>query len=149
MIFPGEDLLDLLEDCKLEEMVPEHIGDVLDNQRAQENQDDEEEGDILDPNFASRQFFGKEEQETIAPKNTKADGYSYKRVPLLHDDDQHLRKMSRDLVSEQKNILRKVLAFSKSIKRKRHNSKVVVKPIFMMIHGGAGNETFYCLNFKC
>merc|ERR1712001_337401 len=103
--------------------------------------DDEEEDDILDPNFAFRQFFGKD-QETLAPKNAKADGYSYKRVPYLEDDSVHLRKMSKDCAPEQKDILRKVLTYSKSIKRKLHNPKVIVKPIFMMVHGGAGNRIF-------
>ena len=41
----------------------------------------------MDPNFASRQFFGKD-TETFAPRNNSSggDGYTYKTIPLVEEN---------------------------------------------------------------
>ena len=71
IMFPGQDFVNLLENSDLSEKVPEHIHELIDNQRCQEDDDDAEEGEMIDPLFASMHHdLGPEEKEELSYKTS-------------------------------------------------------------------------------
>ena len=141
-IYPGEPVIDMMDTAELEMLRPIHLTDTLDCQGAQANDDDLEEGCIEDPLFETFGYTGnlnlKKEKKTKQFENCK-----YKKIPLPDDGD--LRKMIRNLVPEQMNVLRAVLPGCKDIVKARNNIHVKPRQHLLIVHGGAGNITYKLL----
>ena len=133
-MYPGEDIIDLGEFHNLK---PEHVYDKLDCQGEQENLDDLLNGCIDDPEFESFGYLGNLDQrgEEYA---VGVEDFKYKKISLPSSSE--LNQMSRCLVPEQMNALRKVVSACKEIVKAKHNTSVKPKPLRMIIHGGAGNR---------
>lgn len=136
-IYPGEDIIELLENGDLEYGKPEHFADILDCQGEQNNEDDNAEGSIDDPEFESISYMGNLNLQE-GESNGQVVDFKYKKICLPSSSE--LKHMTRKLVPEQMNILRTVVSACKSIVRARKNPKVKPKPVRMIVHGGAGNN---------
>ena len=67
----------------------------------------------------------------------------YKKIPLQDDGD--LRKMTRNLVPEQMNVLRAILPGCKDIVKARKNIHIKPRQHLLIVHGGAGNIPYKLL----
>ena len=132
MIFPGEQIVDALDTADLEEMKPSHIYDLIASQNVQENDDDKEIGTTDDPDFESFGYTGNLGQET---KEKIAD---CKFRPLKIPSNEELKFITRRLVPEQMNALRKIISTMKAVLRMKANMNTSFKPLQMIVHGGAG-----------
>ena len=139
--FHGEEVLNLLEFGDISDKVPQHIIDELDNQGAQDQADAEEEGLVDDPDFVTFQWQGDDDEQPKSKRKENLDCAKFKRITL--PSNEHLIAMTRQLVTEQKIILRDVIKYCKSVRRARDSQHVKISPIRMIIHGGAGTgKTF-------
>ena len=136
-MYPGEDIIELLDLGDLKMSKPEHVADVLDCQGEQNNEDDNAAGCIDDPVYESFGYMGNLKLNEGEAKG-KVEDFKYKEIRLPSNDE--LKHMTRKLVPEQMNVLRAVVSSCKAIKRARKNPKVKPKPVRMIVHGGAGNK---------
>ena len=134
IIYPGEGTTDLLENLDLEVQKPQHIFDMLDGQREQEQDDDLEIGDVDDPHFESFAYTGNLAQENKVNYETS----KYRKIWMPSQDE--INFLTRRLVPEQLNILRKVEGYCKDIIKSNGNLSHVVEPLRIIVHGGAGKE---------
>ena len=135
-IYPGDGIINLFESDDLEIQKPQHIFDVLDSQRQQENEDDKEIGVKDDPLFESFGYRGNLKQAN----EVQFEEFKYKKFCLQCDDEINFH--THRLVPEQLNILRKVVGYCKDVVRAQKNFNHNVKPLRLIIHGGQGNEPF-------
>ena len=135
-IYPGDGIINLFESDDLEIQKPQHIFDVLDSQRQQENEDDKEIGVKDDPLFESFGYLGNLKQAN----EVQFEEFKYKKFCLQCDDEINFH--THRLVPEQLNILRKVVGYCKDVVRAQKNFNHNVKPLRLIIHGGQGNEPF-------
>ena len=142
-IYPGTATIEILDKADFESIHPTHIGDTLDAQGEQENNDDLEEGCIDDPAFESHGYTGNLDLEKPHPK--QFDSYRFKKIVLPGDVE--LKHITRMLVPEQMNILREVISCCKAIIKARNNHAVELKQLLLIIHGGAG-EISFCIFFQ-
>ena len=133
LIYPGEEMVDLLDGEEVEVQRPTHLLETLDGQGNQENADDLEEGIIEDPEFESFAYtgnldFGQKEQ---------FEDFRYRKI-CLPTDPFGLNHMTRQLVPEQMNIMREVISCCKDIVKFENNPKHKKKICRLLVHGGAG-----------
>ena len=133
-IYPGERTINLLDNEDLEIHRPAHLCDMLDTQGQQENEDDLVIGAEDDPQFESFSHTGNLAKEGKVSFETS----KYKIVKLPNYDEMNF--ITRRLVPEQMNILRKVVEFCKDVLKSKKNIHHVVKALRLIIHGGAGNK---------
>ena len=92
-----------------------------------------------DPEFESFGYFGNLANLNEGEDRQKVEAdFAYKEICLPSKDE--MKHMTRKLVPEQLNVLRKVVASCKSIVRAQKNPEVKPKPLRMLVHGGAGND---------
>ena len=138
-MYPGEATIELLDIGDLELRKPEHLADTLDCQGEQNNEDDLDIDCMEDPEFESFGYFGNLANLNEGEDRQKVEAdFAYKEICLPSKDE--MKHMTRKLVPEQLNVLRKVVASCKSIVRAQKNPEVKPKPLRMLIHGGAGND---------
>ena len=133
-IYPGEATMALMEDLDLETHKPAHMFDILDSQREQENEDDQVVGAVDDPEFESFAYTGNLGQESAASFETT----KYRKITLPDDTEKNF--LTRRLVPEQLNILREVVGYCKDVMKAQNNLAHKVKPLRIIIHGGAGEN---------
>ena len=134
MIYPNEEIIDLLDTEDLELQRPTHVYDMLDNQREQENEDDRAIGCIDDPHYESFGYTGNLNHEGAI----QSESFKYKHLALPEQDE--LNFLIQNLVPEQMNIMRKVTKFCKEVIRADAKKDVEIEPdpLRMIIHGGQG-----------
>ena len=116
---------------------PEHVANLLDGQGEQNNEDDNEAGPEDDPEFESFGYMGNlNQKEEGSLSKRQFEDFSYKKICLPSNEE--LKHMTRKLVPEQMNVLRKVVAGCKDIVRARKNPSVKPKLFRILVHGGAG-----------
>ena len=136
IIYPGEESIAFLENPDLETPKPEHIFDTLDCQGEQEKEDDLAIGETDDPEFETFGYTENLDQGS----NHKYESSKYRKINLLTNAE---RKFSmRRLVPEQLDILREVDEYCKDINKSKNNIAHVVKPLRIVLHGGAGKKIF-------
>ena len=133
-IFPGERTINLLDNEDLEIHRPAHLCDMLDTQGDQENEDDLAIGAEDDPQFESFSYTGNLAKEGKVSFETS----KYRIVKLPNIDEMNF--ITRRLVPEQMNILRRVVEFCKDVLKSKKNIHHVAKALRLIIHGGAGNK---------
>ena len=132
-IYPGEATIDYLESADLEILKPTHLLETLNGQGEQENSDDlEEEGIIDDPDFESFAYTG----NLNLDGQQKFEDFKYKKICLPSDFE--LNHITRQLVPEQMNPMRKVLSACKDIAKSEKYPQIKIKPVRLILHGGAG-----------
>ena len=131
LMYPGEDVIELMDFQTLEEMRPSHIFDSLNPEGEQQEEEDRAEGSEDDPNFAAYDHQG-----NLVEEDQIIDNYKYKSIEVPRDED--LLNMTRRLAGEQQLVLQEVLNFCKQVVRNRKNLAELPKPFRLIIHGGAG-----------
>ena len=131
-IYPGEEIIDLLEGEDLILQRPEHLLETLDGQGNQENADDLEEGIIEDPEFESFSYTGNLDMEG----REQFEDFKYKKICLPNDSE--LDHITRQLVPEQMNVMREVISCCKDIIKSENNPNHKKKTCRLIVHGGAG-----------
>ena len=131
-MFPGEDVIELAD---IGDLKPEHVYDTLDCQGEQENLDDLAAGCIDDPEFESFGYLG-DLNQNAKPSTGKFEDFNYKKITVPKAAE--LNEMSRKLVPEQMNVLRKVVSSCKTLVKAKNNPLVKPKPVRLIVHGGAG-----------
>ena len=134
LFYPGDATLELMDSNDFVEKKPCHIYDKLDGQGQQENEDDNVEGIIDDPAYESFGYRGNLNQEDIP----FFESFKYKKVCLPSTDEMNF--LTRRLVPEQLNVLRKVMRFCKKVLRYSYkvDPRMHPKPIRLIVTGGAG-----------
>ena len=125
------------DDLKIEK--PVHIFDILDSQREQEKDDDMAIGIQDDPMFESFGYLGNLNQAN----DGQFEEFRYKKFCLPSDEE--INFLTRRLVAEQLNVLRKVVSFCKDVIRSWKNHRYTYQPLRMIVHGGQGKKCFSCL----
>ena len=131
-IFPGEDIIDIIETNDLEEMKPLHLYDMIASQNMQQNDDDLDSGVTDDPDYESFGYTGNLAQN--CEKITEDCKYRCVKLP----NENELKEITRRLVPEQMDALRKIMSTMKNIIRAKENSDFLNKPLRLVVHGGAG-----------
>ena len=131
-IYPGEEVLDLLEGGDLEIMRPSHLVETLDGQGDQENADDNAEGILDDPEFENFAYTG----NLNTGGQEQFEDFKYKKICLPSNFE--LDHMTRQLVPEQMNIMRTVISCCKDILKSGKNPALEQNPCRLIVHGGAG-----------
>ena len=140
-IYPGEGTKVLIENLDLELLPPAHIFDALDGQRQQDADEDLAIGAVPDPAFESFAYTGNLGQEN---DDDKYENSKYRKIEMPNDDE--IKFLTRRLVPEQLDILREVDRFCKDIDKSENNINHKVKPLRIMVHGGAGKKSTLILN---
>ena len=134
-IYPGEEVIQLLDSEDADSERPIHIFDMLDSQREQENSDDREVGITDDPAYKS---FGVTDQ---LGKEIHYEDFKYKVVSVPNDDE--LKFLTERLVPEQMDILNIVVKFCKDVVRFKKNPEVKPEQVKLIVHGGAGKRILF------
>ena len=134
-MYPGEATIELLDVGDLQSRKPEHLTDILDPQGDQNNEDDLDIECVEDPEFESFGYFGNLNMNE-GESRAQVEDFKYKKICLPSKEE--MKHMTRQLVPEQLNVLRKVIVCCKAIVRARNNPNLKPKPIRMIVHGGAG-----------
>ena len=142
-IYPGESTLNLLDSEDFEMQRPTHVYDQLNAQGEQQDEDDLEEGAIDDPNYESFAYTG---NLLIDKENQAYTKESLKFKCMTLPEEEELQFLMRQLVPEQLMIVREVLRLCKSIKKSRKVKGLKVKPLWAILHGGAGKHNFSSLS---
>ena len=136
-IFPfsrvTEAVMELLEADEL--IRPAHMSDLLDAQSRQQDLDDQERGEDLHPSYAA--LDPSLLDDTVEKALDIGEDKSYKFREITVEEDDELRKMSRELVPEQRLVLNQILEYCKSV-MKAKSSSVVPDQKLLIVHGGAG-----------
>ena len=135
-MFPGEAILDLMDESALENQVLQdqratHIYDTLNAQGEQAQEDDLLEGAIEDPSYQSFGYTG-----NLNEGPEKAD-FKYKKIAL--PDAEEMKFLIQRLVPEQYDIAKRVVQFCKDAIRSGFDKKSKLEPLRIIIHGGSGN----------
>lgn len=133
-IYPGEGVTTLLKTMDLDTQKPSHIFDILDSQRQQDEADDFTIGAIDDPDFESFGYTGNLGQE----ERNNFESSKYRRIILPSENE--MKFLTRRMVPEQLNILRKVVGYCKDVLKSETNTGHTIKPLRIIVHGGAGIE---------
>ena len=113
---------------------PAHIFDTLDSQRQQEADEDLAAGAVDDPEFETFGYTGNLGQES----NSNHESSKYRKIDMANDDE--IKFLTRRLVPEQLDILREVTGHCKDILKSQNNIAHVVKPLRIVVLGGAGKK---------
>ena len=131
-MFPGEQIIYALDTADLEELKPSHIFDLIASQNVQENDDDKEIGTTDDPDFESFGYTGNLAQEN----KDKREDCKFRTLTIPSNEE--LKFITRRLVPEQMNALRKIISTMKDVLRTTVNMSTPFKPLRLIVHGGAG-----------
>ena len=131
-IFPGEEVLDVIDTEDISEMKPTHLYDTLASQNVQQNEDDLLEGCSDAPEFESIGYTGNLASESHGPSETSK--FKVVKIPCSEELDM----ITRRLVSEQMDAFRMIVSTMKDVVRARENLSLPVKALRLIIHGGAG-----------
>ena len=131
-IFPGEDIIDIIDTTDLEETKPIHLYDMIASQSMQQNDDDKDQGVTDDPDFESFGYTGNLAQNV--EKNSDDSKYRCVKIP----DERELKEITQRLVPEQMDALRQVVSAMKDIVRAKENLNYLPKSLRLIVHGGAG-----------
>ena len=143
-MYPGEATIELMEDEDFQKQKPTHIFDAIASQAEQENKDDLEEGLHDAPEYES---LACPEQFAYQEEGGNFEDFKYKKICLPNDED--LKIITLRLVPEQMDVLYKVMTYCKTVVKSWSNPRVKVKPIRLIVHGGAGNTFIrHCKNLK-
>ena len=129
-IYPSEDIIDMLDSDSLEEQKPSHVFDMLDSQREQENEDDKKLGATNDPKYAALGIT-----DHLLNEGT-IEEFKYRK--FIMPDLETINYLTKRLVSEQCDVLKKVIQFCKDTVKFRADLKKHVEPVRLIVHGGAG-----------
>ena len=110
----------------LQSRKPEHLTDILDPQGDQNNEDDLDIECVEDPEFESFGYFGNLNMNE-GESRAQVEDFKYKKICLPSKEE--MKHMTRQLVPEQLNVLRKVIVCCKAIVRARNNPNLRPKPI--------------------
>ena len=135
-LYPGENVIELLDIGDLKMSKPEHVANILDGQGEQDNEDDDAIGCIDDPEHESFGYTGNLDLKGEAKSHYQ--DFKYKEIVLPSNEE--LKYITRKLVPEQLNVLRAVVSACKAIKRSRRNPNIKPNPMRMIVHGGAGKN---------
>ena len=113
---------------------PAHIYDTLDGEGQQQQEDDVEVGPVDDPQFESFQYTG----NLAKGETTQLETAKYRIVVVPHEEEMKVKTLR--LVSEQMNVLRKVIQYCKDTVRFGKNINHKVQPLKLIVHGGAGEK---------
>ena len=143
-MYPGEATINLLEIGDWDLQKPEHLAEMLDCQGEQNNEEDMAEGCVDDPEFESFAYTGNLKADDGQDEQSKGqfEDFKYKKITL--PSKKEMKHLTRKLVPEQMNVLRKVVSMCKDIKRARKNPNIEPKPMRLLLHGGAGNSLQKC-----
>ena len=133
-IYPGEETITLLENCDLEEIMPQSILDGIDAQGEQELEDGKEEGLVDDPRYAGLQYEGDPEK---GGESNYTEEFKYKK--LIAPEQEELDFLTGLLVQEQRAILNKVIHYAMEVVKARNSPHEQPVPIRLIVVGGAGN----------
>ena len=132
-IYPGEGTIDLLENLDLDIQRPAHIYDMLDGEGQQQQQDDMAAGTVDDPKFESFGYLGNLAQGG-GHEQFESCKYRIVKVP----DEEEMKFKTLRLVPEQNDVLRKVNDYCKDVVKSRKKLDHKVKPLRLIVCGGAG-----------
>ena len=119
---------------------PAHIFDTLDSQRQQEADEDLAIGAVDDPEFETFGYTENLGQESNSNNggNSNHESSKYRKIKMANDDE--IKFLTRRLVAEQLDILREVTGHCKDILKSQNNIAHVVKPLRIVVLGGAGKK---------
>ena len=139
-IYPGEGTIDILENLDMTTDRPAHIFDTLDSQRQQEADEDLAVGAVDDPEYETFGYTGNIGQESNSKheSNSNLESSKYRKIEMASDDE--MKFLTRRLVAEQLDILRKVVGHCKDILKSQNNITHIVKPLRIVVLGGAGKK---------
>ena len=132
-LFPHKDGVQearaMIED--LPEQRPSHIGDQLDPENEQANEDQEASGEVANEEYAGRDpGILNEEPKLNAEKTT------YKRIDITKHEE--MLKSVRQLDEDQRYAFDIIIKYVKRLLASRRSSTPRPKPPLIKIHGGAG-----------
>lgn len=134
-IYPGEDTTEMLETVDMDIQRPAHVFDILDSQMQQNEEDDLETGAVDDPDYESFSYTG-----NLGKENTSQfESCKYRKIILPNEDE--IKFLTRRMVPEQLNVLRKVIEYCKDVRKSEKNISHVVKPLRIIVHGGQGKKS--------
>ena len=135
-IYPGEESIELFENMDIDAQAPTHIYDLLDAEGQQQREEDMIVGAENDPQYESFSYTGNLAKED----KVQLESSKYRVVNIPKENEMKVKTLR--LVSEQMNVLRKVIRYCKNVVRQRKDLSHSVPPLRLIVHGGAGNDTF-------
>ena len=133
MIYPGEGTTELLESFDYAENQPQHVYDMLDSQRQQEEEEDKEIGATDDPEYETFGYTG-----NLGQENSPFESSKYRKIKMPNNDV--INFLTRRLVPEQLDVLRRVVGYCKDVVKNEKDLSHKVTPLKIVVHGGAGEE---------
>ena len=99
-------------------------------------------GAVDDPEFETFGYTGNLGQESNSGQksNSNHDGSKYRKIDMANDDE--IKFLTRRLATEQLDILRLVVGHCKDILKSQNNIAHVVKPLRIVVLGGAGKKSY-------
>ena len=143
-LFPEKNNVELaraiVEDMDDPDQRPSHIGDQLDAQNEQENEDGVAIGTSVHPEQQVRFYDGDLKEVSEKPS-------IFKRADL--SDYESMVEDARKLVDEQRIIFDKIIGYAKELRKSKASGRCTVTPPLIFVQGGAGSgkskliETIY------
>ena len=134
-IYPGEEVLEMLDNQDLSEFRPTAIYDKLDAEGEQDQEDDQEQGAVDDLRYVGRQY-DREQIEKKGHGNQGFEDFKYKKLNVPSKDEMNF--LTRRLAPEQLRILNIVVHYAKQVKKARSSPHEPPVPVRLIVHGGAG-----------
>ena len=134
LIYPGEDIAEPENTDDIDDNRPQHVYDELNCEGEQQNDDDRNIGLEDDPDFQTFEWHGNDEEGEVRHEKNYENA-KYKKIDVDKDE---LISLTKSLVPEQKRVLTEVINLAKSHVKARHRTGLVVDPIHLVVHGGAG-----------
>jgi hypothetical protein len=129
-LFPHKNNISLAREL-IAQQAKNSIGEQLDANNEQQNEDDEREGTTQNPNYRHLDQDFPEEDNTNLPERSK-----YKPIDITNID--FMLQSARQLSRDQRVAFNLVLNFCKSLIKHAKNPEHPIDPPLLMIHGGAG-----------
>ena len=145
VIFPGEATMDYFDNEDLEILRPTHLLETLDGQGDQENNEDLAEGVVDDPDFETFGYLG-----NLANGGQQFEDFKYKKICLPSKTE--MEQITRGLVPEQMNVIRKAISSCKDIVKAEEYPQLKREPLRLLVLGGAGvgkSQTIKVMAMQC
>lgn len=144
-LYPGEDVISLMDNDDFKLQRPTHIYDTLNGQGEQENADNNEDGPEDAPEFETFGYLGNLSQEREDGDGGKFEDFKFKKANIPTDEEryEHLRRLH----PEQMAAVRRVTKVAKEIKKSRNNFQLKPEQAMMIVHGGAGMNFSFGYSF--
>ena len=113
---------------KAEELINSRVGDIMDPELEQDNDDCQDAGMSEHQDFV---FKNPEDLEQTNPGNKR-----YKQIEL--SDEKTMDKMAQNLDEDQRMVLEIGVHFAKSLVKAKKNRDMIVNPPLLVVQGGAG-----------